>query len=199
MLAVLATCAAAALLAAGCSRDESAAERIERLRASEDVEALAREAASIEPNTSRLAVRALGHIGPRAAPKIQAALADSRSEIREEAVVILPRVSPREAAGQLAAVVQSDPSPEVRGAAATTLGHMIAIDEMDSLLAAVEDPEPMVRQRAARAITKIIGREYELHVNGTPEERRQAVAGLRASWPSLEPAVRSYYKRPANP
>jgi HEAT repeat protein len=91
-------------------------------------------------------------------------------------------------------VVREDPSPEVRAAAATALGGARAVDEMQTLLAALEDPDRTVRARANAAVARIIGRRYETYVDGTPEQRREAVERLRQAWPSMERDTRDYYR-----
>ena len=182
-----------ALAAPGCSKDSDAA-RIEKIRQSGDVEALAVEVQGGSADTARLAVRAMASLGPTALPHVERALEDSRPEVREEAAVAYSRVAVGAPMQRLAAVARKDPSDSVRAAAVTGLGNARALDEMEALLAAAEDPDAMVRERATTAIARIIGRRYELYVDGTPEERHAAVGKLREQWPQLERDTRAYYE-----
>ena len=189
--------AAVALSAGGCSSGDPDVARIEGYRRDGNVEALAQEAASPDTADARKAVRALGTLGPQALPRIDEAMRDNRIEVRQEAALAYGQAARGEPAirlGGLASVVREDPAPEVRAAAATALGGARAVDEMQTLLAALEDPDRTVRARANAAIARIIGRRYDTYVDGTPEQRREAVAKLRQAWPSMERDTRDYYR-----
>ena len=187
---VLAAGLAAAAMLAGCSGDESAAARIERMAREGDADGLAREAQNPDADVSRMAVRALGGLGAKAVPQVEKALKDPRSEIREAAAIALPRVEKAKAARVLASVAKQDESASVRAAAATALGQIRAVDEVDTLLAALEDPDRTVRFRASAAMERIVSRRYEFYVDGTPEERHEAVEKFRAAWPAMRAEMR---------
>ena len=189
--------AAVALSAVGCSSGDPDSARIEGYRRDGNVDSLAQEVSSSDTADARRAVRALGTLGPQALPRIGEALRDNRIEVRQEAALAYGQAARGEPAirlGGLASVVREDPSPEVRAAAATALGGARAVDEMQTLLAALEDPDRTVRARANAAVARIIGRRYETYVDGTPEQRREAVAKLQQAWPSMERGTRDYYR-----
>jgi len=196
---VLASGLTVAALLSGCSGDESAAARIERMGRQGDADGLAREAQNPDPDVSRLAVHTLGNLGSKAAPQVEEALKDPRSEIREAAAIALPRVERKQSARALASVVREDGSPNVRAAAATALGQVYAVDEVEALLAALEDPDRIVRFRASAAMARIVVRRYEFYVDGTPEERREAVERFRAAWPSMREDIRKFRQGPPRP
>ncbi|MCX5676859.1 MAG: HEAT repeat domain-containing protein [Planctomycetota bacterium] len=185
---------AVTLSAAGCSSGDPDSARIEGYRRDGNVESLAQEVLSSDTADARKAVQALGTIGPQALPRIDEALRDNRIEVRQEAALAYGQAARGEPVRRLASVVREDPSPEVRAAAATALGGARAVDEMQTLLAALEDPDRTVRARANAAIARIIGRRYETYIDGTPEQRREAVEKLRQAWPSMEQGMRDYYK-----
>ena len=195
--------AAAAISGAGCSSKDSESSRIESYRRDRNVEGLAREAAGDKADTSQAAVQALGTLGPEAIPQLQELLKDECPAVRVAAALAYGQavqvrgqaVPPAEQVRSLAAAVRMDPSPEVRAAAATALGHARALDEMQTLFKALEDPDPMVRARASAAVARITGRRYETYVNGTPEQRSAAVAAIKQMWAADEKGTRNYYAK----
>jgi len=196
MLAAVLAAAMAAAGVAGCREPADAnSARIDGLRRDGDSQALSQEVAGADLPSARRAVHALGTMGPKALPEIEQALRDERAEVRQQAALAygqaagadLPQVR------RLAEVARQDPAAEVRAAAVTAIGNARAVDEMDTLLAALEDPDPTVRARASAAVARIIGRRYQTYVDGTPEERRQAVAALRQEWASMAQGVRQYH------
>jgi len=189
----LAALLAAAGLLAGCGGEDSDAARIERLRGRGDAAGLAREVERPEAQVSCQAVRALGRIGAPALPQVEMALKDSRREVRAEAALAYARAAGGTAAPPLATLARSDPVPDVRATAVTALGHMRALDEMEALLAAVEDPELVVRERAAEAVARIMGRRYDF--SGSPEECRRTIAEVRDRWGRENQVLREYYAR----
>ena len=188
---------AATAIIAGCSEKDSDSVRIERLRDTGNVEALGREVGGDDSRVGRMAVRAMGRIGPKALPQVKAALADKRGEIREEAAIVYARVAEPEAAAPLAGMARTDPVPTVRAAAVTSLGHLLAFDEMEAVIAALEDPDPMVRQRAGDAVARMTGRSYDL--GSTPEERARMVAHIRERWRLDANIIREYFRRQSTP
>ena len=189
---------ALAALAAGCGGDDQDAARIRHYRDARDTVALAAEVEKPAPAVARMAVEALGHCGPPAAAPLEKAARDTRPEVREMAAIALVRVAGDRPPPVLAALARSDTSADVRAAAVTALGQVRAVDEMETLLAALEDPDRAVRLRASVAVARIIGRRYETHVDGSPDKQREAVAQLRKAWPEMEGGVRDYLKsRPA--
>jgi HEAT repeat protein len=195
---VLGLLAATGLLP-GCRGTEDAdTGRINGLREQKNVAALGQEIDTQDPKISCEAVRALGQLGPQARPQIEKAMKNPRSEVRREAAAAYPRTSTGPTAPVLAAAARTDPDATVRAVAVTSLGRMRALDEMETLLTAVQDADPMVRQRASDAIGRIMGGRYDF--GGTDEKRRQTVVEVRKFWHEQSEILRKYYQtKPGTP
>ncbi|MCX5685594.1 MAG: HEAT repeat domain-containing protein [Planctomycetota bacterium] len=195
---VLGLMAAAGLLTGCRGSEDSDAKRIHGLQEQKNVTALTKEIDAQDPKISCEAVRALGHLGPQARPQVEKAMQNPRSEIRQEAVAAYPHTASGPAAPALAAAARTDTDAAVRAVAVTSLGRMRALDEMETLLAAVQDADPMVRQRAADAIGRIMGEQYDF--GDTDAKRRQTVAEVRKFWRERSPILRQYYQtKPGTP
>jgi len=195
---VLGLLAAAGVLPGCRGSEDSELNRIKGLREQKNVAALAQQIDAQNPKVSCEAVRALGQLGPQARPQVEKAMKDPRSEVRQEAAAAYPRTSSEPTAPLLAAVARTDPDAAVRAVAVTALGRMRALDEMETLLAAVQDADPMVRQRASDAIASIMGARYDF--GGTDAERRQTVAEVRKVWREQSEILREYYQtKPGTP
>ena len=169
-------------------------ERMEKLRADGDVEALATEAKSPDIRTARRAVESMGYVGPKAVRQIRRALKDPRPQIRQRAATAYARAAdPKEAAAPLADVARTDKSTEVRAAAVTALGRSRACGEMETLLAAMNDEDIVVRRRAAEAVVLIIGRRYPYDPNGPSARRLKSIAVIRLFWAQVKGDVGKYY------
>ena len=189
---------AAAGLLPGCGGDgDPEVDRINRLREQKNAAALEREIDAQDPKTSCLAIRALGQLGPPARPQIEKAMKNPRSEVRQEAAAAYPHTASGPAAPVLATAARTDPDAAVRAAAATSLGRMRALDEMETLLAAVQDADALVRQRASDAIACIMGARYDF--GGTEEQRRRTVAEVRRAWHQESEILRKYYQTKPGP
>jgi HEAT repeat protein len=195
---VLGLLAAAGLLHGCRGSEDSDVDRIKGLREQKNVAALEQAVDAQDAKVSCEAVRALGQLGPQARPQVEKAMKNPRSEVRQEAAAAYPRTSSGPAAPVLAAVARSDPDATVRAVAVTALGRMRALDEIETLLAAVQDADPMVRQRASDAIGSIMGAQYDF--SGTDAARRQTVAEVRKFWREQSEILRKYYQtRPGTP
>lgn len=189
---------ATAGLLPGCgSGKDPEVERINHLREQKNTAALQQEVAAEDPKISSVAVRALGQVGPEARPQVERAMQDTRSEIRREAVAVYPQTTSGPAAPVLAAVARTDPDAAVRAVAVTSLGRMRALDEMETLLAAVEEHDPLVRQRASDAIALIMGARYDF--SGTDAERHRTVAEVRKACRDQMEILRKYYQTKPSP
>jgi HEAT repeat protein len=181
---------------AGCSEPETEVERIQALEKAGKVEALAEKAIEAEPMEARLAVRSLGRMGRQAEPALRQTMQKGQSVVRAEAALVYPMVAEREKAQEpLKDLARDDPEPHVRAAAVTALGHMRAMESMEALLQALNDPKPLVRRRAANAVERIMGRAYELYIDGPEEKRLQAIEGLRQDWNADKEKIRQYFMR----
>ena len=189
--------ALAAAAVPGCSEEpETAVEQIQELEKSGNVDALAKRAIEAEPTEGRLAVRSLARMGRKAEPALRQTMRKGNPPVRAEAALVYPTVTDRDKAQEpLSDLARDDAEPYVRAAAVTALGHMRAMDSMETLFAALNDPNPVVRRRAADAVTRIMGRSYELFVNGPEEKRLTAIEGLRQDWSQEQSGIRKYFKR----
>jgi len=146
------------------------------------------------PEVLRQRIRALARQGTAARHEVEPYLKHPSPAAREEAALAYPRVTEEErSAPELAQLSTTDPEPDVRAAAVTALGHMRAMDDMDAILEALEDPDPLVRRRAAEAATRITGQRYD--VNVPPEQWRRTVEYIRTLWQKHGDMLRSYHER----
>jgi HEAT repeat protein len=190
-IAPLAAASVLAALLAGCSKgSDPEIVRVRELQSQGNTKAVALEAENSDMRVARVAVESLGHMGPDAIPHIQKALQDPRIEVREIAAIAYAEAAPQNEMATLSSVARTDPSPAVRATAVVALGQVYAFSEIDTLFAAIEDPDRAVRVRASAALARMIGRRYETYIDGTPEQRRQIVAALRQLWPTMERGVR---------
>ena len=200
--------AAAVISGAGCNSKDAEPARVESNRsdhnaADHNAADRARDVVAHKADASVAEIQALGTRGPEAIPRIQESLKDERSEIRVAAALAYGQAvqvrsqpaPPAEQTRPLAEAARTDPSPDVRAAAVTALSHARALDEMQTIFKALEDPDAMVRARASAAVARITGRRYETYVNGTPEQRHAAVAAIRQMWAADERGTRNYYDK----
>ena len=182
-------------LGGGPAPSDPDAARVEQFRREGNLKALAGEAENPRAEVATRAVRAMGSLGPAAVPHLERRIADARPEVREAAVVAWGR-----AAGDLrpeivAAAAREDRSAIVRATAVSVLGQVRAVNEMETLIAALDDPDRMVRVRASASIERILGRRYEVYVDDPPgsDRRREAVENVRKIWAEAGQHVRDYY------
>ena len=167
-----------------------------------DVDGLARLAASDNLAVAQEAVRALGTAGPQGRPHLVEALADPRPPVRVATVLALGRADDVESEARLADVARRDNAPDVRAAAVTILGRRLAHRQAPALIDALEDPDPLVRRRAAEAFRRITGLGLaveRLDAGGSDSDTRAVAAELRAMWPSMRETVEAYYKNRRGP
>lgn len=169
--------------------------RVEQYRREKNLEALAGEAENPQTEVATRAVRAMGSLGPAAVPHLERSIADARPEVREAAVVAWGQAADDRRPEILAAAARTDPSVVVRAAAVSVLGQVRAVNEMETLIAALDDPDRMVRVRASASIEHILGRRYEVFLEDPPgsERRRQAVENVRKIWAEEGQLARDYY------
>lgn len=178
------------------SGGDPALARIEKLARRGDADALAAAARNERVALARHAVRGLGRLGPRAAPRIERVLREApRAAVREEAARALVGAAGDARAPALAEAATEDRSPDVRSAALTGLASVRAVDEMEAVFEALLDENRMVRRRAATAVEAITGRRWELYVDGPPHKRAEAVRKLRRAWPDMRAAPKLYWDR----
>jgi hypothetical protein len=76
-------------------------------------------------------------------------------------------------------------TPQERAAGAAGLGHLRDPDSVPLLLKAMDDPEVVVRGRAANAVRTILGVDFFFKAEERPEKRRaviQKYRGLYEQW-----------------
>jgi HEAT repeat protein len=161
---------------------DPAAERIEKHRREKNVKALAKEIGSKKESTARRAVAALGRIGTEAMGHIKEAMADPRPRVRERAAQAFADAGRHDEAAPLAKMVREDRSANVRAAAVSGLEHMFAFDQMDTIIAAMDDQDVAVRRRASAAARRFSGVVVGYKAEDPPDKRRAAIATLREVW-----------------
>lgn len=104
-----------------------------------------------EPKVRAHAAFAIGEIEPDTAPpELVRLLADSDAEVRRFALYALGEIEDPTTADAIAGLVD-DSDPEVRGTAIDILTDLDGVG-VEPLLRALDDPNPEVRRRAARAL-----------------------------------------------
>ena len=103
------------------------------------------------------AARALGEIrDERSVENIIAALADSSGRVREVAAWSLGELKAERAVPSLGALLLRDENAGARRMAAWALGEIQDPQAIESLTAALNDPEPRVREKAKWALSEIL-------------------------------------------
>jgi hypothetical protein len=161
---------------------------VARLARDGNVEGLADLARGASAAVARQAVRALART-PAGLPHLHAALGNPRPEVRLAAALALRRAGTETSDGLLAEAVRKDQAPDVRAAAAGVLGHRKAWRHGDALIDAMEDADPLVRDRAAAAFREIAGAGLDPRLAG-PDG---AAEELRRLWPTMRDALQAYY------
>ncbi|MGB2613545.1 MAG: HEAT repeat domain-containing protein [Phycisphaerae bacterium] len=182
-------------LSGGPAPSDPDAARVEQFRREGNLESLAGEADDPRPEVATRAVRAMGSLGQAAVPHLERRIADARPEVREAAVVAWGQAADDRRPEVVAAAARTDPSVVVRAAAVSVLGQVRAVNEMETLIAALDDPDRMVRVRASASIEHILGRRYEVYLDDPPgsDRRRQAVEFVRQIWAQEGQGARDYY------
>jgi len=167
--------------------------RIEQLRQAKDLAGLGTQAAHTNERVARLAVGAMGRLGAEAVPKIERALEDKRPRVRERAATAYAQAARHDQAAPLAKLVREDASPNVRAAAVAGLGRLCAFDEMESILAAMDDPDVAVRRRASKAATRIACVIVGYQADDPVAKRHAAIRRMRAHWAKERGSARQYW------
>jgi len=168
--------------------------KVEAIADSGDQEALVAETRVRDDKKACMAVRAMGRIGPKAAPAVREAMMDRRPLVRQAATVAIGNAGDETDVPAVSAVLIKDESPAVRAAAALTLGRMRAYTEMDKLLDALADDDLNVRRRANAAIVKILGVSAGFNASDAPARRQKAIAALRGMWAKMRTKTETFYE-----
>ncbi|MCI3206755.1 MULTISPECIES: HEAT repeat domain-containing protein [Pandoraea] len=135
----------------------AAADSLSALKQADPGRALVRRLLAEHDTFARAALlRALRELRlPESAAPALGALEDSVATVRREAVAVLGWLRHTDALPALATLVRSDPSPEVRKAAAGALGFAADDSIQHTLIAALNDVEWQVREEAAATLGKL--------------------------------------------
>ena len=174
---------------------DPAVARVEKLRKEKNVEELAKAVSHANESMARHALGALATFGHESLPQITKALSDPRPKVREKAATVFSQAADYQEAGEVARVATEDSSPDVRAAAVSTLDRMRAFTEMDALLAAMDDPDVVVRRRAYAAARRIACTEVLFKASDPPEKRRAALAKLRSVWQAEKARASAWWKK----
>ncbi len=193
--AVLAVVVIWRLMSGGAPQIDDLDARMEDLRTDGNVETLSSEVQSSDVRTARRAVATMGYVGQKAVTQIRRALEDPRPAVRQQAAMAYARAAEAKDLSLLTRVARTDQSPRVRAAAVTALGQARAHEEMETLLAAMDEDDVVVRQRAAEAVVLILGRRYPYDANASSSERLQSIAQIRKFWMNTRSHVTWYYDK----
>lgn len=194
--ALLLLAAGASLLFPGSDPDDNQDEvvrKVHELAAAENVDGLAEQARSKNQRAAEMAVLAMGKVGKAARTHIERAMTDERPGVREKAATAFSQVAVRQEADKLAQIAKTDKSANVRAAAISGLRKMQAFQEMEAVLRAMEDPDPIVRRRASLAATKFAGVTVQYDPEGSPEQIRQGALRMRQYWEREKPGLIRYW------
>ena len=115
----------------------------------------------------------------RAVPQLQRAARDADPAVRRRAALLslqLPQKDVPGAAAPLQAPAEAD--PEVRRVAALAAGAQGGREARSTLLAALDDPFPAVRQAAARSLSRLLGVDVEGVAGLEGPQRRREIRRL---------------------
>ena len=190
--------ALACLMMAGCSdptvnlESGDADETIRALRqcaktpSEKVVERVAQVVSHEDTMVAAEAVRSLGRMQHPKAVETLADVAggktDRRSALRQEAVVQLGRLrEAREAVlPVLRDVVQHDPDPRVRGAAAVSLSKQQSLLDVPLLMEVAEnETDRVVQAQAVGAVERMVGLKFGYDPSASQEEREAALRRMR--------------------
>jgi len=84
------------------------------------------------------------------------------------------------------AVVSESTNLEVTALAISGLAEHRDYSSIELLFAKLDDPSPVVRASAARAVARLLGRDYYFPVEGSVSERVKSKEALVADWNNLK-------------
>lgn len=112
------------------------------------------------------------------------ALFSASENEREDAAIRLAR-HPDKPVGQLRRVFAESKSARVRAAAAMGLGRLRDWESGPLLIAALEDPSPLLRGRAAQALNRIAAEDFRFRARDPLKKRQQKLQRIKRKWPLL--------------
>jgi len=171
--------------------------RLQKLADKKDVSGLAREVSGSNAQVARTAVEKLADVGGADARReIERAWTDARPEVREAVVTNYARVADPQNVSLLAGAMQGTQPPDVRAAAAKSIGQLRAWNGLDALLAGLNDPDPYVRRAAYGALQEVLpGVRWEYNPDQSAPERARAIAAIRSSVPNMKNMYDAYMRK----
>jgi HEAT repeat protein len=128
---------------------------------------------------------------PLSAAVLQAALQDSDPDVRVTACESWGKRPGEEASGQLARVLASDTSLDVRLAAARALGQTASKGAIAPLGEALSDNDPALQYRAMQSLKSLSGRDYGNDVNAWRQYAKSGEADVHS--PSIAQRLKSWF------
>ncbi len=163
-----------ALRACAENADEEVAERVAEVVSHEDTMVAAE------------AVRSLGRMRHRAAVEALTQVAsgqkDRRTPLRQEAVIQLgrQRQAKEEVLPVLREILQRDPDPRVRGAAAVSLSKQKSLHDVALLMEVAEnETDRVVQAQAVGAVERMVGLRFGYDPSASKAERDVALGRMR--------------------
>lgn len=147
-------------------------------------ETLAKYITDPDIEVARRVLIALGRMKAAASLElIKPALNDERPEIREATAAAIGLRGLEGDPATLRNLLKSDPSVNVRLAAASALGGMRDWDAMESFAEALSYPDEMFQVIAAEQMLRIAGVQHQgFRPNASPQDRRSGINFLKTNW-----------------
>jgi len=149
----------------------------------------------------RVACEAVAYLARRGGPaetrQLVDSLRDSRSTVRATAAAGLGQLRLRkEVPPQPLINMVDDPNEDakVRAAAAQTLGRLERFEAMPALVAAMKDKNELVRARAGKAVTEILGRDFHFRADNSDRDR-EIIEKIEGCWRNFEQDHQAYIRR----
>jgi len=129
---------------------------------------------------------------PRNLPKLRQAASAKAWKTRHAAVAGIGKLASKGAPKFLVSVLANKAErPEVRAAAAESLGAMRYYDAGPALMDAMEDGSKLVRAAAGMAMRRITRMHCGFRAGDSAERRRNAVQLVRKNWPPFYAFIKS--------
>ena len=145
----------------------------------------------IRDQDARVASRAVHAVAisqlPERVQHVRQAMSDQRAEVREAAAAATGACGSQADVQTLTGVLTSREEPQVRAAAAQSLGQLLAYDSLPALIDALEDPDEEVRGRAGAAVRALLAnRDMGFRADDPPERRAEAIRRIRQWCPAIQ-------------
>jgi len=122
---------------------------------------------------------------PRAARLLNDALHSKDQSAQLKATQGLLKLGP-DALRETKTVASKSTNLEVTALAIAGLAEHRDYSSIELLFAKLDDPSPIVRASAARAVARLLGRDYHFPVEGSANERAKSKEAIVADWNALK-------------